>query len=163
MTHWVLNSTIEMESSRGSSALATDAPKCFVMDSAHMGSDSIAGNWERKVKKVREPSSVNTFLQPQNPPVPSTVRKGVANDSALKGISSYYRDLRLPLQHHRLQNMCVCEGFRWAIPPLTAVEKVWKEFDTLHSYIQTAADAAPNHSVVVVPSFVGTALVGSPL
>lgn len=44
MTHWVSNSMIEMESSNGPSALATDAPKCFVMDNAHMGSDSIAGS-----------------------------------------------------------------------------------------------------------------------
>lgn len=33
------------------------------------------------------------------------------------------------------------------------------EFDKLHSYIQTAADAAPNHSLVAV-LFVGTAPVG---
>ena len=44
MTHWVLNSTIGMESSSGSSALATVAPKCFVMDSVHMGFGSIAGS-----------------------------------------------------------------------------------------------------------------------
>lgn len=80
MTHWVSNSTIGMESSSGSSALVTVAPKCFVMDSGHMGFGSIAGSWERKVKKVRVPSLANTFLQPKNPPVPGTVQKGVANE-----------------------------------------------------------------------------------
>ena len=38
------NSMIEMESSSGSSALVTVAPKCSVMDSGHMGFDSIAGS-----------------------------------------------------------------------------------------------------------------------
>lgn len=44
LTHWVSNSTIEMESSNGSSGLATVALKCFVMDSGHMDFDSIAGS-----------------------------------------------------------------------------------------------------------------------
>lgn len=49
------------------------------------------------------------------------------------------------------------------MPPLIVVEKVWKEFDKLHSYIQTAADAAPSHSLIAGLLFVGIALVGSPL
>ena len=44
MTHLVSNSTIEMESSSGSSALVTVAPKCFVMDTVRMDFDSIAGS-----------------------------------------------------------------------------------------------------------------------
>lgn len=35
---------IEMESSSGSSALGIVAPRCFVMDSARMGFDSIVGS-----------------------------------------------------------------------------------------------------------------------
>ena len=38
------NSMIELGSSSGSSALVTVAPKSFVMDSGHMGFDSIAGS-----------------------------------------------------------------------------------------------------------------------
>ena len=113
------------------------------------------------MKKVRVPSWANTFLQPKNPPGPGTVQKGVANDWALKGTSSYCRDLRLPSQHLRLQNKHAYEESRWAIPPLIVAEKVWKEFDKLHSYIQTAADAAPNHSLIAVLLFVGIAPVGS--
>lgn len=44
ITHLVSNSTIEMESSSGSSALVTGAPKCFVMDTVRMDFDSIAGS-----------------------------------------------------------------------------------------------------------------------
>lgn len=80
MTHWVSNSTIEMESNNGSIALVTVAPKCFVMGTVHMGFGSIAGSQERKAKKVRVPSLANIFLQLKNPPVPGTVRKGVANE-----------------------------------------------------------------------------------
>ena len=44
MTHLVSNSTVEMESSSGSSALVTVAPKCFGMDTVRMDFDSIAGS-----------------------------------------------------------------------------------------------------------------------
>lgn len=110
---------------------------------------------------MRVLSLANTFLRPKNPPVPGTVQKGVVKESALKGTSSYCRDLHLPLQHLRLQNRHAYEESRWAIPPLIVVEKVSKEFDKLRSYIQTAADAAPNHSLVAVLLFVGIAPVGS--
>ena len=73
MTHWVSNSTIEMESSKGSSGLVTVAQKCFVMDSVHKGFDSIAGSSEHKAKKATVHSLANTFGQPRNPPVPNTV------------------------------------------------------------------------------------------
>lgn len=103
----------------------------------------------------------NTFLQPKNPPVPSTVQKGVANELALKGISSYCRDLHLPLQRLRLQNRHAYEEFRWAIPPLIVVGKVSKGFDKLRSYTQAAADAARNRSLVAVLLFVRVVPVGS--
>lgn len=110
---------------------------------------------------MRGPSLANTLLQLKNPPVPDTVQKDVANDWALKGTSSYCRDLHLPLQYLRLQNRRAYEEFRWATPPLIVVEKVLKESDKLHSYIQTAADAAPNHLLVAVLLLAGIAPVGS--
>lgn len=88
---------IEMESSSGWNALVTVARKCFEMHNVRTGFDSIAGSWERKTKKVRVPSSASTFLQPKSLPAPSTVQTRVANESALKGTSSYCRDLHLPL------------------------------------------------------------------
>lgn len=103
----------------------------------------------------------NTFLQPKNPPVPDTVQRGVANDWALKGTSSCCRDLHLPLQCLRLLNRHAYEESQWATPPLIVVEKVLKEFDRLHSYIQIAADAVPNHSPVAVLLLVGTVPAGS--
>ena len=47
------------------------------------------------------------------------------------------------------------------MPPLIAVEKLLRELDRLHSYVQIAADAAPNHSLVAVLLLVGTAPAGS--
>lgn len=138
----------------------TVAPKCSEMDSVHTDFDSIAGSWERKTRKVRVPSSASTFLQPKSPPGPGTVQKRVANESALKGISSYCRDLHLPLRHLRLQNRHAYVEFRWVIPPLIVVGKVPKESGKFHSYIQTAADAARNHSLIAV-LFVGNVPVGS--
>ena len=110
---------------------------------------------------MKVPSLANTFLQPTNPPVPRIVQKGVANEQALKGTSSCCRDLHLPLQHLRLQNRRAYEGSQWVIPPLIVVEKVPKGTDKLHSYIQTAADAAPNHSPVAVLYLVDIVPVGS--
>ena len=110
---------------------------------------------------MRVPSLANTFSQPKNPPVPGTVQKGVANEQASKGTSSYCRDLHLPLQHLRLQNRHAYEESQWAIPPLTVVERVPKGFDKLHNHTQTAADAVPNHSLVAVLYFVGIAPAGS--
>ena len=46
------------------------------------------------------------------------------------------------------------------IPPLIVVGKVPKESDMIHSYIQTAADAARNHSLIAV-LFGGNVPVGS--
>ena len=149
-----------MESSSGWTALVTVAPKCFEMDSVHMGFDWIAGSWERKTKKVRVPSLASTFLQPKSPLALGTVQKRVANESALKGTSTYCRDLHLPLRHLRLQNRYAYVEFRWAIRPLIVVGKVPKESGKLHSYIQTAADAARNHSLIAV-LFVGNVPVGS--
>ena len=107
------------------------------------------------------PSLANTFLQPKNPPVQGTVQKGVGSEWALKGTSSYCKDLHLPLQHLRLQSRHAYEESQWVIPPLIVVEKVPNWLDKLRSYIQTAADAAPIHSPVAVLYFVRIARVGS--
>ena len=59
-----------------------------------------------------KPSLANIFLRPKSPLVPDTVQEGVANEWALKGTSSYCRDLHLPLQHLRLQNRHAYEESR---------------------------------------------------
>ena len=53
------------------------------------------------------------------------------------------------------------EASQWAIPPLIVVEKVPNCSDKLRSYTQSAADAAPTHSLVGVLYFVSIARAGS--